>query len=217
MNATKGIWKLLAAAGLALGLAAGGSLAADAHRHEHDHGAAPARLELNNGKKWETDAPLRQGMENIRGAMEAARHGIHDKKYSAAQYGALAKKVNGEVNGIVCCLDGHFIWTDESHVGGRNDPAPGVSVRTPEGVKLFQIGQFDPCFFFQFPPNADIQVFIHVQETTGECPAPTVRFTFPTTLDEKNPEGSVFGIKGKDNGISGVVCLGVFVDMCLLE
>ncbi|GAB1412466.1 MAG: hypothetical protein AMXMBFR31_19920 [Candidatus Desulfobacillus denitrificans] len=101
MNATKGIWKLLAAAGLALGLAAGGSLAADAHRHEHDHGAAPARLELNNGKKWETDAPLRQGMENIRGAMEAALPGIHDKKYSAAQYGALAKKVNGEVNGIV--------------------------------------------------------------------------------------------------------------------
>ena len=107
MNATKGIWKLLAAAGLALGLAAGGSLAADAHRHEHDHGAAPARLELNNGKKWETDAPLRKGMESIRGSMDAALHDIHENKLSAAKYGELAKKVNGEVNGIVasCKLD----------------------------------------------------------------------------------------------------------------
>lgn len=98
MKAMKGIRQLLTAAGLALGLAAG-SLAADAHKH--DHGAAPAKLELNNGKKWATDAPLRKGMENIRGAMDAALHGIHENKYSAAHYGALAKKVGGEVNGIV--------------------------------------------------------------------------------------------------------------------
>ena len=100
MNATKGIRKLLAAAGLALGLSAGGH-AADAHKHEHEHGAAPAKLELNQGRKWETDAPLRQGMTSIRGAMETALHGIHVHKYTAAQYGALAKKVNGEVSGIV--------------------------------------------------------------------------------------------------------------------
>ncbi len=99
MNATRGIRKLLAAAGLALGLAAGGSLAADAHKHEH--GDMPARLELNNGKKWETDAPLRKGMEGIRTAMDAALRGIHANKFSAARYGALAKKVNGEVDGIV--------------------------------------------------------------------------------------------------------------------
>lgn len=37
MKAMKAIWTLLAAAGLALGLATG-SLAADAHKH--DHGAA---------------------------------------------------------------------------------------------------------------------------------------------------------------------------------
>lgn len=100
MNAMKGIWKLLAAAGLALGLAAG-SLAAEKAAHEHEHGAAPAKLELNNGKKWTTDAPLRKGMESIRNGMDAALHGIHENKFSAAQYGALAKKVNGEVSGIV--------------------------------------------------------------------------------------------------------------------
>lgn len=104
MNTIKGIWTLLAAAGLALGLSAG-SLAADAHKHEH--GAAPAKLELNNGKKWATDAPLRKGMENIRKLMEASLHDIHEGKLSAAKYGALAKKVDAEVGGIVanCKLD----------------------------------------------------------------------------------------------------------------
>ena len=98
MNAMKGIWTLLVAAGLALGLAAG-SLAADAHKHDHD--AAPAKLELNNGKKWSTDEPLRQGMHNIRKLMDASLHDIHEGKLSAAKYGALAKKVNAEVGGIV--------------------------------------------------------------------------------------------------------------------
>ena len=98
MKAMKGIWTLLAAAGLALGLAAG-SLAADAHKHDHD--AAPARLELNNGKKWTTDEPLRQGMHNIRKLMDASLHDIHEGKLSSAKYGALAKKVNAEVGGIV--------------------------------------------------------------------------------------------------------------------
>ena len=88
MNAMKGIWKLLTAAGLALGLATG-SLAADAHKH--DHGAAPAKLELNNGKKWATDAPLRRGMENIRNSIDAVHHEIHENKLSTAKYGALEK------------------------------------------------------------------------------------------------------------------------------
>lgn len=98
MKAMKAIWTLLATAGLALGLATG-SLAADAHKH--DHGAAPAKLELNNGKKWATDAPLRQGMENIRKLMQASLHDIHENRLSAAKYGALAKQVDAEVGGIV--------------------------------------------------------------------------------------------------------------------
>ncbi len=104
MNAIKRIWTLLAALGLSLGLVAGAS-AADAHKHEHD--AAPAKLELNNGKKWATDAPLRKGMESIRKLMDASLHDIHEGKLSAAKYGALAKKVDAEVGGIVanCKLD----------------------------------------------------------------------------------------------------------------
>ena len=40
-------------------------------------------------------------MENIRKHMEASLHDIHEGKLSAAKYGELAKKVNGEVGGIV--------------------------------------------------------------------------------------------------------------------
>ena len=58
--------------------------------HQHDHGAAEAKLVLNQGEKWPTDAPLRQGMENIRAALGAGM-----------KYQALANKVNAEVAGIV--------------------------------------------------------------------------------------------------------------------
>jgi len=101
MSASKLIWKLAAAAGLALGIAATGLYAAEKNAHSHDHGAAPAKLTLNEGKKWATDAPLRQGMENIRKYMDASLHDIHEGKLSAKKYAELAKKVNGEVGGIV--------------------------------------------------------------------------------------------------------------------
>ncbi len=42
--------------------------------HEHDaHGTAA--LKLNNGQKWKTDAPLRQGMASIKAAVQPhSRH-----------------------------------------------------------------------------------------------------------------------------------------------
>jgi len=76
-------------------------LSAAEHRHDHGHDSAPAKLALNNGKKWETDAPLRQGMQSIRKLMDASQHDIHEGRLSAAKYGELAKKVNAEVGGIV--------------------------------------------------------------------------------------------------------------------
>lgn len=104
MSVSNRMWRLLGTAALSLAFVSAPLSAAE---HRHDHGAAPAKLELNNGKKWATDAPLRKGMEGIRGSMDAALHDIHENKLSAAKYGELAKKVNGEVNGIVanCKLD----------------------------------------------------------------------------------------------------------------
>lgn len=58
--------------------------------HDHGHAAGESKLVLNQGKKWPTDAPLRQGMENIRAALGGGM-----------KYGALAAKVNAEVAGIV--------------------------------------------------------------------------------------------------------------------
>ncbi len=75
---------------LAVALAVGAPLAYGQAAHEHGHAADEAKLVLNQGKKWPTDAPLRQGMENIRAALGGGM-----------KYGALAKKVNAEVAGIV--------------------------------------------------------------------------------------------------------------------
>lgn len=73
---------------VAVALAFGGpALAANEHAHGHE-----AKLELNQGKKWATDEPLRQGMENIRAALAT------DKR---PDYKALAAKINAEVAAIV--------------------------------------------------------------------------------------------------------------------
>jgi len=63
-----------------------------AHGHE-GHGAHGATLALNEGKKWQTDPPLRAGMEALREEVAKAVDPIHGKTYTAAQYEALAGKV----------------------------------------------------------------------------------------------------------------------------
>ena len=99
MSATPGIWKLIAATGLALGLVATGVAAAE--HDAHKHGADAVKLTLDNGKKWATDEPLRKGMGNIRTEMQASLHEIHTGKFSTAKYSDLASKVNSEVGGMV--------------------------------------------------------------------------------------------------------------------
>lgn len=99
MSATHGIWKLIAATGLALGLVATGVAAAE--HDAHQHGADAVKLTLDNGKKWATDEPLRKGMSSIRTEMQASLHEIHAGKLSAARYNDLASKVSTEVAGII--------------------------------------------------------------------------------------------------------------------
>jgi hypothetical protein len=88
-----------------LALAAAPALAED-HAHHHDGGAV-AKLALNNGTKWKTDAPLRQGMKNIRDLLEPQLPAIHNNKLKPAQAQALAGKINAELSTIVasCKLD----------------------------------------------------------------------------------------------------------------
>ena len=83
---------------------AGTSLAATTsagHDHKHEQGAAAKTLQLNAGKKWETDAALRQAMSSIRQAMAGALHDIHENRLSANGYSKLAQKVEAEVGNIV--------------------------------------------------------------------------------------------------------------------
>ena len=78
------------AVAFAIALAFAGPAAYGQAGHEHGHAADEPQLVLNQGKKWPTDAPLRQGMENIRTALGGGM-----------KYGALATKVSTEVAGIV--------------------------------------------------------------------------------------------------------------------
>ena len=74
---------------------AGTSLAATSHDHGHGEGA-PA-LQLDAGKRWATDAPLRQAMGTINNDMRQALPAIHEDRLPAARYGELAETVRGQV------------------------------------------------------------------------------------------------------------------------
>ena len=90
-----------AALALAVALAFVGPAAYGQVVHDHGHAAGEVKLLLNQGQKWTTDAPLRQGMDNIRGALAKNVKAIHADKATPKQYDALAAKVTGEVAGIV--------------------------------------------------------------------------------------------------------------------
>jgi hypothetical protein len=70
--------------------------------HAHTHSTAGvAQLQLNAGNKWTTDAPLRSGMAAVRNAFEADHPAIHAGKQTAAQYEALAARIDKEVQSII--------------------------------------------------------------------------------------------------------------------
>ncbi len=92
---------LSALAAAAFGTAVlGTAVAAQPAAHSHD-ASAPHQLTLNDGQKWATDEPLRTGMGRIRNLVEPELAAAHAGKLSAAQYKALAAKIETEVGGIV--------------------------------------------------------------------------------------------------------------------
>lgn len=66
--------------------------APDGHGHEA-HGASDAKLKLNSGEKWKTDAPLRANITLIRDDLAAMMGSIHDGSFTAAQYTDLAGRI----------------------------------------------------------------------------------------------------------------------------
>jgi hypothetical protein len=95
-----------ASAGLTC-LAASGLAAAEQTQepmHEHRHlqqSAAIRNLQLDEGRKWATDAPLRTGMAAIREAFDADHPAIHAGTETDPQYAALAGRIESQVHAIV--------------------------------------------------------------------------------------------------------------------
>lgn len=79
-------------------LIASGAFAADHHSHSAHPDAA--KLELDNGKKWATDAALRDGMNQIRKLMAPQIHGIHKNTLKKEQYATLANGVSQATSNI---------------------------------------------------------------------------------------------------------------------
>jgi hypothetical protein len=75
------------------------ALAADTH--SHGHAAAPPKLQLDHGKKWATDEPLRRSMLAIRDAVRGAPAPLHKATAQPAAYAELGNRVDAEVGRIV--------------------------------------------------------------------------------------------------------------------
>lgn len=88
-----------------IALVAGGTPALAAEHPHHAHGSA---LTLDQGRKWPTDAPLREGMARIRASMSRALPGVRAGSFSPSEYRALAADVEGSVAYVVenCRLEG---------------------------------------------------------------------------------------------------------------
>lgn len=78
-----------------------GTVALAADTHAHGHGAAPAKLQLDHGKKWATDAPLRRGMEAMRDAVHGAPAPLHNATAKPEAYAELGKRIETQVGRIV--------------------------------------------------------------------------------------------------------------------
>lgn len=87
---------LLAALALAVSSNIHAAESADAHHHSHGS-TEPTKLQLNAGKKWATDEPLRQAMSNINQAMAKALPAIHKNQFGNGEYQALATTVGENV------------------------------------------------------------------------------------------------------------------------
>lgn len=93
------IGKMLVSAAIVLGLVSGSAPAAEPHKHGDT--AAAGKLQLDNGKKWQTDDALRRGMGEIRVAVAEALTPIHKKAFTPAQYAALAARIQTQIDYVV--------------------------------------------------------------------------------------------------------------------
>jgi Ni/Co efflux regulator RcnB len=73
--------------------------AADPHHHGHD--AAPAKLQLDQGRKWKTDEPLRRGMASIRETVHGAPAPLHKGTAKPEAYAEVGSRIEADVGRVV--------------------------------------------------------------------------------------------------------------------
>lgn len=92
-----------AAAALVIGLAvaaSGGTFAATEGSHQ-GHGSSVEEMTLDDGRKWQTDEPLRAGMTGIREEIALALPRVHDGELTADEYAVLAGNLEQHVDDII--------------------------------------------------------------------------------------------------------------------
>lgn len=109
-------------------------LAADAHDHHHE--AAPAQLQLNQGRKWPTDAPLRKAMAAMRAEFAGKLHAIHKGNLGKEDYAALGKSIEAQIGTIVsqCKLEPRadaMLHIVIGELGGAADVMQGKAAGDP--------------------------------------------------------------------------------------
>ena len=97
----KTLTTLLATGAFALSAAALSPAILAATEHQHGHGEAPAKLQLDHGKKWKTDEPLRRGMTSIRDAVHGAPAPLHKGTAKPEAYAEVAGRIEADVGRIV--------------------------------------------------------------------------------------------------------------------
>ena len=142
-------WIVLAAALAALPVSG-----ARAQDHDHGHEGGAQTLQLDHGKKWATDAPLREAMSAIRDALQADHPAIHARTQPAAAYQALARQIDGQIAHIVanCKLPAdadanlHVLLTQI--IGGADDMREGDLQQARAGaVRVIQALNRYPQYF----------------------------------------------------------------------
>ena len=134
-------------AALAIAATAGALAASPAPAPDHDHAAgAPTTLSLNEGRKWATDAALRDGMNRIRTLVEPRLAAAHAGQLSAAQYASLAGQVEAEVGGIVanCKLEPKadaVLHAVIGEIGAGTDAMAGKATHQRPAQGLLQVAK----------------------------------------------------------------------------
>ncbi|HSN21571.1 MAG TPA: hypothetical protein VLS49_12885 [Usitatibacter sp.] len=117
------------------------ALAADPHAHSQ--GAEPPAhgITLDHGRKWATDAPLREGMGNIREALERRHAALAKGALDAAAYAELGAVIEKNVASIVanCKLGPEADANLHVVVAQLVDAAD--SMRSPSGMKRIEGAQ----------------------------------------------------------------------------